>query len=205
MTRALLLIDLQNDFMPGGTLAVPEGHKILPIIDKLLLQPYTRIIATQDSHPEGHCSFAATFGKNIGDKLTLGGVEQILWPIHCLKGSPGADFAPGWHSDKVHTIIYKGSDKEIDSYSAFFDNGRRKATELESVLRKAQISTLIVAGVATDYCVKYSVLDALSLGFEVYVVTDACQAVNVHPGDDLKAFEEMRRAGAHLITSEQVS
>ncbi|MBA3239040.1 MAG: bifunctional nicotinamidase/pyrazinamidase [Parachlamydiaceae bacterium] len=196
---ALILVDLQNDFMPGGALAVAEGFQILPIINELIHQKFDLIIASKDWHPQKHESFAVTHDKNPGEKILLEGLEQILWPTHCVKESHGSEFALGWESSKVDKIIFKGTNKKIDSYSVFFDNAHRKSTGLDELLKKQQIKTLYIAGLATDYCVKYSVLDALELGYEVYVVKGGCRAVNLSPDDERKALEEMKFAGAHLI------
>jgi nicotinamidase/pyrazinamidase len=198
---ALVLIDLQNDFMPGGPLAVPDGDAVIPIVNQLLELPYNLIVASQDCHPRDHGSFAATHGREIGEEIILDGLKQRLWPVHCVAGTAGADFVPGWHRQDVDVIIYKGKDINVDSYSAFFDNGYRFATPLEGVLRSRGIEVLFIAGVATDYCVKYSVLDACRLGFKVFVVTDACRGVNVHPHDVDNAYAEMVKAGASLISS----
>lgn len=201
---ALILVDIQNDFLPGGALAVPDGNKILPVIDKLLERPFDLIIASQDWHPEKHGSFAAFHGKQPGEIITLEGVEQILWPVHCVQGSKGAEFATGFRHHKVDKIIHKGTSEKIDSYSIFFDNAHRKSTGLYELLQEKQINTIYIAGLATDYCVLYSVLDARQLGFDVYVVVDGCRAVNVFPDDDLKALQKMEQSGAVLITSSYI-
>lgn len=196
---ALILVDLQNDFMPGGALAVSEGFQILPIINELVKQKFDLIIASKDWHPQKHESFAMTHGKNPGEKIILEGLEQILWPTHCVQESHGSEFASGWESSKIDKIIYKGADKKIDSYSVFFDNAHRKTTGLDEFLKEQKIKTLYIAGLATDYCVKYSVLDALHLGYEVYVVKEGCRGVNLSPDDEREALQEMELAGAHLI------
>lgn len=198
---ALILVDIQNDFLPGGALAVPEGDKILPVIDQLLQCSFDLIVASQDWHPQQHASFAAVHGKQPGENITLAGVEQTLWPIHCVQGSKGADLAPGWQKDKVDATIHKGTAEKVDSYSVFFDNARNSSTGLDAILKKKHISKLYIAGLATDYCVLFSVLDARKLGYEVYVVIDGCKGVNIHPGDDLKALQQMQQCGAFLITS----
>lgn len=202
---ALILVDLQNDFFPGGALAVKEGDKILPAINKLLQKQFDVVIATKDWHPHNHGSFASTHGLKTGDVIDLNGLKQILWPVHCVQGSKGAEFAPGWETAKVDKIFHKGIEREIDSYSTFFDNGRKRSTGLEEFLRQKNITEIYIAGLVTDYCVKYSALDALRLGFEVYVVSDGCCAVNLSPDDEAQAYKEMRAAGAHIITSEELT
>lgn len=198
---ALLLVDLQNDFMPGGALPASKGKEILPAINRLLAEKFDFIVASKDWHPKQHGSFAATHGKQPSEKILLEGVEQILWPVHCVQGSEGANFAPGWDAAKVESIVYKGIEEKIDSYSAFFDNALLRSTGLFELLKEKKIDSIYIAGLTTDYCIKYSVLDALQLGFEVYVVTDACAAVNIHANDDRKAFIEMEQSGAHLTDS----
>lgn len=202
--KALILVDLQNDFFPEGALAVKGGEKILPAINKLLQKKFDVIVATKDWHPHHHGSFASTHGRKRGEVVDLNGLEQILWPDHCIQGTKGAEFAPGWDTAKVEKIFHKGIERTIDSYSTFFDNGKRRSTGLEGFLQQKNIKEIYVAGLATDYCVKYSVLDALRLGFEVYVVVDGCRAVNLHPDDETQAYKEMRAAGAHIVASDEV-
>lgn len=198
--RALLLIDLQNDFMPGGALAVPEGDAILPIVNDLMSQ-FETVVATVDWHPQKHCSFAANhLNARAFEEIDCNGIQQMLWPIHCVQHTGGAFFAPTLNTRAVTRVFTKGSDADVDSYSAFFDNGRQKSTGLDLWLRDNGITHLTVAGVATDFCVKYSVLDALKLGFAVDVVTRACRGVNVRPGDADRALKEMLDAGANLIS-----
>ncbi|MGZ3633734.1 MAG: bifunctional nicotinamidase/pyrazinamidase [Parachlamydiaceae bacterium] len=200
---ALLLVDLQNDFMPGGALGIEQGLEILPIVNQLVSKTFDVIVATQDWHPPTHQSFATVHGKQPGEHTVLKGIDQILWPAHCVQGTSGAAFAE-WNHYKINHIIYKGTDPEIDSYSAFFDNARLKSTHLYEYLQEKKISALYVAGVATEYCIKYTVLDALELGFKVYVIQDTCRAINLSPDDEAQAFLEMKRAGAHLITHNEI-
>lgn len=199
--KALLLIDIQNDFLSGGALPVKNGEAILPIINEIIQYPFDLIVASKDWHPADHASFANNhIGKQIGDHINLGGLDQILWPAHCVQGSWGAEFAPGWNTAIVDKVIYKGTDSLIDSYSAFYDNGHRKSTSLENYLREKGVNQLFIAGLATDYCVKYSVLDACELGFHTYLIVDACQGVNLHPDDVQKAKEKMQSAGAMSLS-----
>lgn len=199
--KALLLVDLQNDFLPGGALAVKNGDAIFPIINEIIHYPFDLVVASKDWHPSEHTSFATNHqGKKAGDIMQLAGVEQILWPAHCVQGTSGSEFAPGWDSTVVDKVIHKGTDYLIDSYSIFYDNGHRRSTGLENYLRDQGAKDLFFAGLATDYCVKYSVLDALQLGFNVFVVVDACRGVDLHPDDSKHALEEMQRRGAALLS-----
>lgn len=199
--RALLLVDIQNDFLPGGSLPVKSGNHIVPIINEIIHYPFDVIVATKDWHPSDHASFASNHeGKKSGDHINLGGIDQILWPPHCVQGSLGAEFAPGWDTTEIDKIIYKGTDPFIDSYSAFYDNGHRKLTSLESYLREKGVNEIFIAGLTTDYCVKYSALDALKLGFHLYVIVDACQGINLNSDDSAKALALMREGGAILLS-----
>lgn len=200
---ALILVDLQIDFMPGGALAIPSGLNLLPAVNRLLQCSFDVIVATQDWHPKNHKSFASE-ERQPGEKILLHDKEQILWPVHCVQNSQGAAFVPGWDVTKVDKVIYKGTDLEIDSYSAFFDNAHLKSTGLNDYLKAKKIDKLYVAGVATDYCIKYSVFDALELGFDVYLVKDACQAINLKPNDEETALSEMKSRGAHVTTSKEI-
>ena len=203
--KALILIDLQNDFLPGGAFAVSEGDTIIPLVNALAHYPFDLIVASKDWHPTSHGSFASNHeGKKVGDHLPLGGLDQILWPDHCVQGTWGAEFAPGWDTTQVDKVIHKGTDPLIDSYSAFFDNGHRKSTGLENYLREKGITEVYIAGLTTEYCITYSVLDALELGFHPYVILDACRGINLQPNDAKNAINTMRRAGAVLLSIKDV-
>lgn len=202
--KALILVDLQNDFLPGGALAVKKGNEILPIVNKLLNEKFDLIVASKDWHPEDHGSFAVVHQKKPGDIIDLHGLKQILWPVHCVQGSHGAEFASGWDIGKIEKIFLKGSDKDIDSYSTFFDNGHRKSTGLDVYLREKNIDEVYFAGLATDYCVKFSALDALDLGYKTYIIADACRGVNLQEEDSNMALKEMEEAGAKIIFSNQI-
>ncbi len=203
--NALILVDLQNDFLPGGALEVPEGNQVLPVVNKLQ-EHFNLVVATQDFHPENHKSFAANHeGKKPGDFIELQGMEQILWPVHCVQGSKGAEFADGVHLEKVDKIFQKGTDPEIDSYSGFFDNGHLKATGLGDYLKEKNVKKVVVAGLAADFCVKFTALDAVELGFETAVVKDATRAVNLQEGDFGKALEEMQQKGVKIINSKEIT
>lgn len=202
--RALVLIDLQKDFMPGGALGVKDGFAVIPVVNKLLEMKFDHIIASKDWHPADHKSFASNHNLKVGDVVALEGVAQILWPVHCVQETDGAEFTPGWDVSKVEKIIYKGCDRNIDSYSAFYDNCQLKSTHLHEYLKEIGITDLYFAGIATDYCVKYSVTDALILGYNVHVIKDACRAVNLKDTDEAEAFQTMFQAGAHIVNSEDL-
>jgi nicotinamidase/pyrazinamidase len=200
---ALILVDIQNDFLPGGALAVKGGDKILPIINKLLKLPFDLIIASKDWHPPDHGSFASTHNKEPGEVISLNGLQQILWPVHCVQGTSGAEFPKNIDYKEFHKVFHKGEDRNIDSYSTFFDNGHLKSTGLDEFLKSKHVTKLYIAGLATDYCVKSSVIDASKLGYEIYVIQDACQGVNLKPEDSKLAFEEISQY-ATLIQSDDV-
>ena len=201
MSVALILVDLQNDFLPGGALAVPDGDAVIPIANEVQ-RAFDLIVATQDWHPRDHGSFAANHpGKKVGDVVDLNGLSQILWPMHCVQNTRGAEFSPGLRTDRITKVFRKGTDPGIDSYSTFFDNAHRRSTGLDDYLRGHGVREVAILGLATDYCVKFSVLDARELGFDVRVIEDGCRGVNLKPSDSADAIEEMRRAGAAIVTS----
>ncbi len=199
--KALILVDLQNDFCPGGALPVPEGDRVIPLVNRLVAR-FDLVVATQDWHPGDHGSFAAGHpGKKPGDVIELHGLAQILWPVHCVRGTAGAEFHPGLDRSRIARVFQKGTDPRIDSYSGFFDNGRRKATGLEDYLREQGASEVYVCGLATDYCVESTALDAASLGFHAHLIEDACRGVELHPGDIARAIAEMQAAGVVVLGS----
>lgn len=200
---ALILVDLQNDFMPGGALEVKKGNEVIPVVNQLLKETFNLIVATKDWHPKHHGSFASTHHKKVGEVIELEGIPQILWPDHCVQNTNGAEFHSGWDSSKVDKVFHKGTEKNVDSYSTFFDNGNRRNTGLDAFLKEKKIKKVFLAGLATDYCVKYSVLDACRLGYDTYVVIDGCRGVNLHPFDSETAVEEMKKAGAHIVTEKE--
>ncbi len=204
MAKALIVVDMQNDFLPGGALAIQGGHNIVPKINQLFSLPFDVIVATKDWHPANHGSFATNQGKLVGEVINLNGIRQILWPVHCVQGSHGAEFAPGLDTARFEEIFYKGVDPEIDSYSCFFDNGHRQKTGLDEYLKKKKIDAIYLVGLATDYCVKYSALDSLSLGFKTNIIVDACRGVDVHADDCRHALDELQKAGATLVTSDML-
>jgi nicotinamidase/pyrazinamidase len=201
--KALILIDLQNDFCPGGALAVQEGDQTIPIANQLMDQ-FDLVVATQDWHPITHESFAAHhIGKKPGDVIELHGLSQVLWPIHCVQGSFGAEFVRELNTSGIQSVFHKGTDPSIDSYSGFFDNGHRKATGLGDYLKEQAVTSVYIMGLATDYCVKFTALDALALGFDTYLITDGCRGVNLQANDSENAFKELKEKGAKLLTSKE--
>jgi len=203
--KTLLLVDLQKDFLPGGALAVPEGDQVIAVANRLMPH-FDLVVATKDWHPPDHGSFASRHpGHQIGDVIQLHGLEQILWPDHCIQGTPGAEFSSGLQQEPIQKVFLKGVDPRIDSYSAFFDNAHRRSTGLADYVHERHVGDLHIMGLATDYCVKFSVLDALDAGFRVKVITDGCRAVNLQPGDGENALKDMRQAGATLATSDRLT
>jgi nicotinamidase/pyrazinamidase len=199
MKEALLLVDIQKDFLPGGALAVPDGDAIIPVANELIPQ-FNLVLACKDWHPHDHGSFASRYpGKKPGDVIMLSGLEQILWPDHCVIDTPGAEFAPGLDTNGIHKIFLKGTDPAIDSYSAFFDNGHRKDTGLGSYLKEKAVENVYIVGLATDYCVKFTALDAQELGFKTTVIKQGVRAVELNPGDCNKAFQDMSKKGVEII------
>lgn len=201
---ALLLVDIQNDFLPGGALEVKQGDQIIPTVNEL--QPYFElVVATQDFHPADHGSFAANHsGKKPGEFIILEGLEQILWPVHCVQGTAGAEFAKALKMNQVATVVKKGLDKNIDSYSGFYDNGHKRSTGLTRYLKDKGVDRVFVTGLAADYCVKFTALDALKEGFKTVVVQDATRAVNLEEGDFEKAMDELQEKGATIMQSKEV-
>jgi nicotinamidase/pyrazinamidase len=200
---ALIVTDIQNDFLPGGALAVPEGDRIIPVTNRLMPH-FDLVVATQDWHPPDHGSFAATHGRKIGELIDLYGLPQILWPVHCVQETPGAAFAPGLDTRRVEGVFRKGVDRNIDSYSAIYDNGHRRSTGLAEFLKKRGVSDVYLVGLATDYCVKFTALDAIAEGFKVHVIEDACRGVNLKPDDVAAALEEMRGKGISITSSDTI-
>lgn len=198
--KALIITDVQHDFLPGGALGIKGADAILPIINKLISK-FEHVLATLDWHPPHHVSFASTHHKKAGEVIQVGGIEQILWPDHCIQNSWGAAFAEGLHREKIEAVFHKGTDPKVDSYSTFFDNARKRSTGLADYLRKKKLNDLYFVGLTTDYCVIYSILDALELGFQATLIRDACRAINLHPGDEEKAIRKMEQHGARITLS----
>lgn len=202
--RALVLVDIQNDFMPGGSLAVAEGDAVVHVANRFVRR-FDLVVATQDWHPADHASFAANHPGHVpGDVVDLGGVGQVLWAPHCVQNTPGASFHSALDITGIRHVIRKGTDPGIDSYSGFYDNHHLRATGLEALLREWMVSEIVVMGLATDYCVRYTALDGRELGLRVTVVDDGCRAVDLAPGDGDRAFAEMRGAGCAVVSSAEL-
>lgn len=203
MARALLLVDLQNDFCAGGALAVPEGDSTVDVANRLIDWCSLRgekVVSSLDWHPANYGSFASQHQVAPYTQGQLDGLAQTFWPDHCVQNSQGAALHPLLNQHGIDKTFYKGENPQVDSYSAFFDNGRRQATELNAWLVQQRITDLIIMGLATDYCVKFTVFDALELGYTVNVIIDGCRGVNIQPQDSTQAFMEMAAAGATLYT-----
>ncbi len=201
--RAFLVIDVQNDFCPGGALAVPGGDEVVPRINELAGR-FEHVLLTQDWHPPGHLSFASSHaGKAPFETVKLAYGSQILWPDHCVQGTPGAAFHPELRLDRAELVLRKGFRRAIDSYSAFFENDHRTPTGLAGYLRERGVETLYLAGLATDFCVQYSALDGRAVGFEVYVVEDAVRGIDTQ-GSLEEAWRQMDAAGVRVVSAEEV-
>jgi len=203
-TTALILVDLQYDFMPTGMLPVAEGDRVVPIANKLMPH-YSTVVATQDWHPGDHGSFAANHPwRKPGQVIELNGLQQVLWPIHCVQGTWGADFVDELDAERISKVFQKGTDPGIDSYSGFYDNGHRKSTGMAEWLKEQGVEEVHVLGLAADFCVKFTVLDALSEGFATTLIQDATRGVNLETGDVAQAIEDMAAAGAEVMDSAQL-
>lgn len=204
MKAALILVDLQNDFCPGGALAVPSGDAVIPVANQLAAR-FATVVATQDWHPANHLSFAANHpGRNVGEIIDLEGLPQVLWPVHCVQHSHGAALVDTLDQDRIDRIFTKGTDPEIDSYSGFYDNGHRKRTGLADWLRAQGVDAVCVMGLATDYCVKYTALDAVGEGFRTYLIEDGCRGVNLQADDAARAIQEMAARGVTITQSSRL-
>ncbi len=200
--KALIIVDIQNDFLPGGALEVPEGDHIIPLVNQMQ-KKFPLVAATQDWHPAGHGSFASVHeGKKPFDKTTLEGLEQILWPDHCVRGTEGAAFAEDLCMNSVEAIFRKGLDPLIDSYSGFFDNGKKKTTGLADYLRGKGVQQVYICGLAADVCVAFTTLDAIGEGFETFLIEDATRPIDQKGFEKMKA--EIQRKGGNVIQSSSI-
>lgn len=198
MKTALILVDIQNDFCPGGALAVPDGDAVVAKANAAMAD-HELVVATQDWHPADHGSFAANYpGKTPFQMAELAGLPQVLWPVHCVQGTPGAEFHPDLDLSRVTKVFPKGTDPTIDSYSGFFDNGQRHSTGLGEWLQAQGVGAVTICGLATDYCVRATALDALRLGFRVTLLSAACRGVGLSRDDIPAAIDEMRKAGVEI-------
>lgn len=199
MTRALLIIDIQIDFLPGGALEVPLGDQVIEVANGWA-EKSDIVIATQDWHPADHLSFASQHpGNKIGDEIELNGLPQVLWPDHCIQDSPGASFPSELRTDRIDEVVQKGCDRQIDSYSGFFDNARMRSTQLEALLRQRDVTAVDILGLATDYCVLFTALDAVDLGFETRVIRDGIRGAELSIGDCDAAIAKMNDAGIIVV------
>lgn len=195
MKRCLIIVDVQNDFLHGGALAVPKGNEIIPFIN-VIQDQYDLVVATQDWHPPNHGSFAANHqGRMPSEVIELNGLEQILWPVHCVQNSFGAKFSEQLKVEQVQKVFVKGTDPNIDSYSGFFDNGKLQSTGLHDYLQSQGIEEVTIVGLAADYCVKFTAMDAAELGYKVEVLRDGTRAVNLKPTDYEQSILEMESVG----------
>ena len=202
---ALLVVDVQNDFMKGGALEVEKSLEIIPIINNLIKKFNEKkrlVVATLDWHPKEHKSFAINSNKVIGEKGILHGLDQIWWPVHCVANTLGSELYK--ELLPINHLIKKGTNINIDSYSGFFDNGKLEETDLNLTLKMNNITQLYIVGLATDYCVLSTVLDALELGYKVFLIQNACRGVNLLPEDSLNAIELMKKKGANIILEQDV-
>ncbi|AEI76902.1 pyrazinamidase/nicotinamidase PncA [Cupriavidus necator N-1] len=199
----LLVIDVQNDFMPGGALAVPHGDEVVPVINRLA-RAFGHVVLTQDWHPVSHVSFAANHaGTQPFQTLTLPYGEQVLWPVHCVQDTPGAALHAGLHVPHARLVIRKGHHADVDSYSAFLEADRATRTGLAGYLREHGVKRVFCAGLATDYCVAWSALDARAAGFAAAVIEDACRAIDLE-GSLARAWQDLGAAGVARVTSAEL-
>ena len=204
--QALIIVDLQPDFLPGGPLGVPGGDEIIPVVLELMSR-FDIVVATQDWHPADHGSFAVHHeGRSPGEVIDLHGLQQVLWPVHCVQDTDGAQLIPQLRAPeaKLAAVFRKGTDPQIDSYSGFFDNGHRKPTGLAAWLAERSVNSVAVCGLALDYCVKFTALDALELGLDTTLIRDATRAVNLQPNDGQRAVQVIRAAGGKVVDSTQL-
>ncbi len=202
--KALIVVDMQNDFMPGGALGVKGGDILIPIINRLIPK-FPLCVTSKDWHPPHHISFASSHpGKKIGDIIQVEGKPQVLWPDHCVQNTHGAENSSGLDTKRIQETFHKGTDPKIDSYSCFFDNARKRSTGLETYLKKHHVDEVYIAGLTTDYCVLYTAFDAIDLGFKVFVIEDACAGIDLHKGDVKKALEAIAAKGGTIITSKEL-
>jgi nicotinamidase/pyrazinamidase len=200
MKKILIIVDIQNDFCPNGNLAVKDGDLIIPYVNKLIRsKDYDFIVATKDWHPKDHKSFASNNNKAVGEFIKLNGVLQILWPDHCIKGTVGSQLHSELDQDNIDFIFTKGSNKEIDSYSSFFENDYKTKTGLDEFLKAKSVTDIDVVGLALDYCVKATAIDAQSLGYNTTVFLEGTKAVNIKEGDDKQAIELLRSKKVKVI------
>ncbi|MFK7766338.1 MAG: bifunctional nicotinamidase/pyrazinamidase [Mariniblastus sp.] len=202
---ALILVDIQNDFVEGGALAVPDGLSVVPVANRMM-EVFDLVVATQDWHPANHRSFASqNEGIDVGSVFDLNGVPQVAWPDHCIENTAGAEFCSNVNHPAFTRVFRKGTDRKIDSYSGFFDNDHQKSTGLTEYLLEKKITSVYVMGLATDYCVKFTAFDSVSQGFETHLIVDGCRGVNLNPGDVDASIKDMKLVGVRLIQSDSLT
>ena len=198
----LIVVDVQNDFCPGGALAVAEGDLVVPVINRIMGGFY-RVVATQDWHPKNHVSFASNHpGKKPFEQIMIGEITQTLWPDHCVPGTKGAAFHEGLHADRFDLVVRKGTNPAVDSYSAFLENDKKIRTGLDGYLKSVKAGRVFLAGLATDYCVFFSAMDAASFGFKTTVIIDACRGIDVPEHNIEISIQAMKKKGITIITSD---
>ena len=201
---ALVIVDVQNDFCPGGALAIPDGDKVVPIINAVTGR-FNMVIATQDWHPADHLSFASQHpGREIMETVKVEGIDQVLWPDHCIQGTAGADFVSNLNTHYFTLILRKGTNPKLDSYSGFFENDRKTHTGLEFYLKCLGFSAVYLCGLATDSCVLFSALDAVRAGFKTYLIGDACRGVDIPEGNEKASIEKMEESGVLISKSKDL-
>lgn len=197
--KALILVDIQNDFLPGGALAVGRGHEVVPVANAVM-PAFDLVVATMDWHPPDHVSFASRFpGQEIGKPIRIGDTLQILWPDHCVQNTHGAALADELDTSRIDRVFHKGEDRTVDSYSGFFDNERRKSTGLAEYLREQGVDEVYVMGLALEYCVKATAMDAREQGFATRLIRDGTRGVELRFGDGDQAVAEMKAAGVEVV------
>ena len=202
--KALILVDLQNDFCKFGALEVKDGNAVIPIANQLM-DKFDLVVATQDWHPADHESFAAVhYFRQPGQVMNLHGLEQILWPIHCVQETFGAEFVQELDTSKITKDFPKGMDKTVDSYSGFFDNGKRSSTGLHDYLKSNQVSEVYIMGLALDYCVKFTAVDAVELGYKTNLILDGTRAVNIKPEDGEDTVKFLQSIGVTVLESASI-
>ena len=202
MSACLIVVDVQNDFCPGGALAVPKGDEVVPVINRLAAR-FDNVVLTQDWHPRDHASFASSHpGKKPFETINLPYGKQVLWPNHCVQGTPGAAFHPGLNTERAKLVVRKGFHRDVDSYSGFLEADRTTTTGLAGYLKEKGLRELFVCGLATDFCVGWTALDARATGFEVAVIEDACRAIDLE-GSLARAWRDMADAGVRRVSSAQ--
>ena len=204
--QALLLVDIQNDFCPGGALAVPDGDQIVSVANDLIKRTdfFDIMVATKDWHPKDHLSFASQHQKPIGELIKLKSINQVLWPDHCIQDTKGAEFVDGLNPKAFDEIFKKGVNREVDSYSCFFDQDKNISTGLFDFLKIKKVEEVYLIGLAIDYCVKFSALDSVNLGFKTIIILDGCRGVELNKGDVDKSIAEMKSEGIIISSSSEI-